>query len=240
MVENAELPAFQRQQDYYRAMADQYDSPESDDQIEYAMYVLDGYLKRTKIASLLEVGSGTGRALLQIQKSFPEISVVGIEPSDALRDAAYRKGVPQHKLLHGDGYNLQFAENAFDLVTEFAVLHHVRDPRRVVTEMVRVAKEGVFLCDSNNWGQGSFVSRSVKSLLRWCKLWPVYIFLSTRGRSYKYSEGDGIFYSFSLFDVLDIVKEKFPYIYIMNSKTPGKVIRNFLFEAPGFCVLAVK
>ena len=34
--------------------------------------------------------------------------------------------------------------NSFDAVCEFAMLHHVPDPDKVVSEMIRVAKNAIF------------------------------------------------------------------------------------------------
>ncbi len=227
-----------KQEKYYTETAEIYDR-RGVEEISYALFLLDGYIKRSKCKSVLDIGSGTGRALHEIAASFPEIKFIGIEPNEAMRSVGHKRGIPKEKLVYGDASKLEFKTDSFDVVTEFGVLHHAANPRAAVQEMVRVARRGVFLCDSNNWGQGSALARAVKFVLRKCRLWKLFIALSTRGKIYKFSEGDGVFYSFSLYEMLDIVSGKFPKIYIMNGDSP-RIVYNGILQAPGICVLATK
>jgi ubiquinone/menaquinone biosynthesis C-methylase UbiE len=103
-------------------------------------------------------------------------------------------------LLQGSGYQLPFEDEAFDAVFECGVLHHVADPGRVVAEMIRVAKRAVFLSDSNRFGQGSHSARLLKLALYQCGLWPAARYLQTKGKMYTLSQGDGLAYSYSVFD----------------------------------------
>jgi hypothetical protein len=48
----------------------------------------------------------------------------------------------------------RYADGAFDVVTAFAVLHHVRRHGRVISEMLRVARRAIFISDTNNYGRG--------------------------------------------------------------------------------------
>lgn len=43
------------------------------------------------------------------------------------------------------------------------------------------------------------------------------IYLQTGGRRYKWSEGDGLYYSYSLFDDLSAVTTKFPRLFMLNT-----------------------
>jgi ubiquinone/menaquinone biosynthesis C-methylase UbiE len=227
------------QRSYYQATAAHYDDSHGLGQIEYAFFVLDGYLGRNKVSSLLDVGSGTGRALIQIQAGHPRINVRGIEPSGAMRSVAYGKGVSPEVLTAGDALALPFADDSIDVVTAFGLLHHVKNPAAAVREMTRVAREAVFLCDTNNWGQGPPLRRAIKSALRVLGLWRLVMAVQTRGTGRKFSPGDGLYYSFSLYDVLPIVHRKFPRIYVMNADAPG-VVYNGRLQARGACALAVK
>lgn len=232
-----EHEAFRKQTEYYRDNAESYDQSGFEG-IVFALFLLEGFLKRSGCKTVLDVGSGTGRALLEMSNSFPDLDVIGIEPNDRMRAVGHKKGIPQDRLIYGDAAKLQFANDSFDLVTEFGVLHHVPNPNIVVQEMVRVAKRGVFLCDSNNWGQGSLPVRVAKQLLRNLGVWDLATRLTTRGRWYKYSEGDGIYYSFSLYDTLSVIQKKFPKVYVMNSDAP-RIVYSGIFQAPGICVLAI-
>lgn len=227
------------QRAFYQQTAAQYDEMHDLAQIEYSLFVLDGFLRRRNIKSLLDVGSGTGRALTQIITSHPGIAVRGIEPSDQMREIGYSKGIARDTLTDGDANALGFADNSFDMVTEFGVLHHVKNPAQVVREMIRVADKAVFLCDTNNWGQGSFAARCIKLVLRKLRLWGLFNYVYTGGKYHKFSESDGLYYSFSLYDALPIIACKFPTIFVMNA-AGRNIVYSGRFEASGICVLAVK
>lgn len=67
-------------------------------------------------------------------------------------------------------------------------------------EMLRVARKAVFISDSNRFGQGSRIQRIVKLLLFKARLWGVFNYLRTLGKGFLFSEGDGVFYSYSVYD----------------------------------------
>ena len=83
--------------------------------------------------------------------------------------------------------------------------------------MTRVARKGVMISDSNNIGQGGAVTRLLKFAIKSLGFWRAAIFLETRGKMYKSSEGDGIYYSFSAFDCVDTIRRKFPIVHYMNT-----------------------
>jgi len=105
---------------------------------------LVGLLDFLQIQSVLDVGAGTGRTLVYLREKRPALRVFGIEPVPAQRMQAYSKGISDQVLLAGDATAIQFGDGEFDLVCEFGVLHHIRDHRRAVAEMLRVAKKAVF------------------------------------------------------------------------------------------------
>jgi SAM-dependent methyltransferase len=129
--------------------------------------------------------------------------VRGIEPVAAMIERAESNGVPKGLLLQGSGYELPFEDGSFDAVFECGVLHHVAEPGRMVAEMIRVAKRAIFLSDSNRFGQGGQAARLLKIALRKCGLWRAARFAQTRGKMYTFSEGDGLAYSYSVFDSYD-------------------------------------
>ena len=43
------------------------------------------------------------------------------------------------------------------------------------------------------------------------------IWLTTRGKMAKWSEGDGVYYSYSAFDDFDVLRAKFPRVHMMNT-----------------------
>jgi ubiquinone/menaquinone biosynthesis C-methylase UbiE len=148
--------------------------------------------------SLLDVGAGTGRAVLFFRDKGKDIR--GVEPVQALIKQAMAKGVPESAILCGDGRSLPFEDRSFDAVLECGVLHHVAEPRDVVKEMLRVAKKAVFLSDNNRFGQGGMAARLTKLSLYKMGMWKAARFVQTRGRYYTISEGDGLAYSYSIYD----------------------------------------
>jgi hypothetical protein len=65
---------------------------------------------------------------------------------------------------------------------------------------IRVAKKAIFLSDSNRFGRGSHTARLLKIALYKTGLWQAARFVQTKGKMYTISEGDGLQYSYSVFD----------------------------------------
>lgn len=214
--------AAELQREYYSRTAESYDAvhaPESvDNEHDFALRFLSSVIELYSIKSILDVGAGTGRTLYFIAREHPEVKIVGIEPVTELREQGYAKGISRDILIDGNGYNMQFHDREFDLVCEFGMLHHVQYPERVVGEMLRVAGKGIFISDSNNFGQGGRMSRLVKQALNALKLWPVYNFIRTGGKGYYISEGDGLFYSYSVFNNYKQIRKDCARIHLLNTK----------------------
>jgi ubiquinone/menaquinone biosynthesis C-methylase UbiE len=158
-------------------------------------------VREFKLTSLLDVGTGTGRAVTFLRRTHPGAFVIGIEPAVPLLARAQAKlEINGVGLASASGYQLPFGDASLDAVCQFGVLHHVKDPNAVVREMMRVAKRAVFLSDSNRFGQGPLPARLVKLLLAQCGLWPAANFVKTRGTGYTITAGDGLAYSYSVYD----------------------------------------
>jgi ubiquinone/menaquinone biosynthesis C-methylase UbiE len=211
------------QRDYYQKTADRYDDMHvnSDAEHDFALAFMLSMVDFFSIGSMLDIGSGTGRALLRAKKAYPNLKVLGVEPSSELRKVGYVKGLSQNELIDGDAQKLDFSDGAFDLVCEFAALHHIPEPSKAVSEMLRVARKAVFISDSNNFGQGGFVSRTVKQTLRSLGLWKVADFVKTRGRGYMISEGDGLAYSYSVFSDYPEISRRCKSVHLLNTLPAG-------------------
>ena len=210
------------QRAYYATTAADYDVMHlgGDPEHRMAMGWLAALVGSHRFTSLLDVGSGTGRVLRQLRGDH-DLRVCGIEPVEELRRQGHARGLSEEELRLGDALALDFPDNSFDVVCEFAVLHHIRDHGRAVAEMCRVAKRAVFLSDSNNFGQGGLLKRTAKQAIRAAGLWPACDWLATRGKGYHWSKGDGVFYSYSVFDDLDIVADKFPNLHFLSTQPSG-------------------
>jgi SAM-dependent methyltransferase len=210
------------QREYYSRTADSYNAEHVSQVDEHSVGLawMAALIEQRQLTSVLDVGSGTGRALLYL-KGRTTVTMRGIEPSPELRDVGHRQGLSGEELTAGDALALQFPDNSFDLVCAFAVLHHVKDHRRVVSEMCRVARKAIFISDANNLGQGSRPIRAVKQGLKAFGLWRFIDLVRTGFKGYHYSEGDGVFYSYSIFDDVPIIKAKFPDLMYMSTRPSG-------------------
>ncbi len=191
------------QADYYNRTAEAYDDMHiaEGDEHQRALRLISAFTQDMGVESVLDVGCGTGRAIRYFMQRHPEMRVHGVEPVAGLRDQAINRfGVPPSMITGDRGEALPFADQSFDIVCEFGVLHHVRRPETVIAEMLRVARKAVFISDSNRFGQGSFFWRRAKLTLYRCGLWWPVNFVRTRGRGYTISEGDGLAYSYSVYD----------------------------------------
>ena len=211
------------QRAYYARTAEDYDDMHvrEDDEHGIALSFLISTIEQFGVTSILDVGCGTGRGLLRIKDALPKIGAVGIEPSAELRMAGHAKGLAETELIDGDAMNLPFADGAFDLVCEFGALHHIPVPSRAVGEMLRVARKAVFISDTNNFGQGGRLSRLVKQTINAAGLWRVANSIKTKGKGYSFSEGDGLYYSYSVFNDLRQIQEACNSVHFLNTTSAG-------------------
>ena len=144
-------------------------------------------------------------------------------------------------ILQGRGDALPFANKSFDAVCEFAVLHHVPEPHIVVGEMLRVAKRAVILKDSNRFDQGPMFLRVIKLALWKTRLWDAFNYLRTAGKGYQITEGDGLAYSYSVFDSFDqLVRWDDRLIVIPSDKSKPASWLHPLLTSPGVILCAIR
>jgi ubiquinone/menaquinone biosynthesis C-methylase UbiE len=160
------------------------------------------------VQSILEVGCATGRGLRSLQDSLSGSFACGLEPVGALlKEAAKSVSPGRIGWVQGVGESLPFGDRTFDAVCEFSTLHHVPDPVPVIREMLRVARKVVLIADSNRFGQGSIVARLLKFAIYKFGLWKAYWSFRTKGKGYIFDEGDGLAYSYSVYDSYDLVAQ---------------------------------
>jgi ubiquinone/menaquinone biosynthesis C-methylase UbiE len=210
--------AIEIQRRYYAETADRYDSIHGHDNIEhsFALQFMISACRYLGVRTILDVGSGTGRAVIEIKAALQNISVVGVEPSPELRKSGHAKGLGEAELVDGDAMKLNYQDSSFDLVCEFGALHHIPVPSQAVAEMLRVARKAIFISDSNNFGQGSRISRCIKQAINAMGLWPLSYKIRTKGKGYTLSEGDGLAYSYSVFNDLRRIDEACASVHMFN------------------------
>ncbi len=143
-------PAPSSQEQHFDAVAGDYDEA-------IAAHVME-HLTRRRVrlarelapvgARLLDVGCGTGTFLEALGTSF---EATGVDVSDAMLERARARGLTVER---SSAAELPFEDATFDLVTTFAVLHHLIDRdvvRSSIREMCRVVRPGgaVLVSDHN-------------------------------------------------------------------------------------------
>ena len=113
----------------------------------------------TPDASLLEIGCGEGRVLMQLRKAFPALRLHGInkapwpamQGSESLRATALHHGIFDAATLEGltlptvhfaDAGALPLADASLDVVISQVTIPYVERKERVLTETWRVLKPG--------------------------------------------------------------------------------------------------
>lgn len=219
------------QRRYYERTAASYDERHVDDGGAHfrALTYISGLVTTLGLRSILDVGTGTGRAVRWLRARHPDLEIRGLEPVSELIEQARSRGVAHGTILQGRGERLPFQDGAFDAVCAFGLMHHVPDPTRVQAEMARCASRAVFISDSNRFGQGRFPSRVAKLGLYLSGAWPLFDFARTWGKGYMVSEGDGVFYSYSVFDTLPVLQSWAERVHLVptdsNGGTPGPIRR---------------
>jgi ubiquinone/menaquinone biosynthesis C-methylase UbiE len=213
------------QNKYYQDTAARYDTmhmhEDVDPEHEIAFYFMCSMIEKLNIKSVLDVGAGTGRVIIDLHKRYPGLRVTGIEPVAELREQGYNKGILRNDLIEGDGKKMEFSDNQYDLVCAFGILHHIDKPEQAIKEMLRVSKYAIFISDSNNFGQGGRLGRLVKQTINAMGLWSVYNYIRTKGKKYQISEGDGLFYSYSVFNNFSLIKDNCKSVHLMNTRDAG-------------------
>lgn len=215
------------QRQYYAQSAGSYDAmhvaADKHDEHFLALSVMGSLLSYYDCRSVLDVGAGTGRTLQWLKQTGQELKTFGVEPVAELRELGYAKGISRDELVDGDATRLEFADNEFDVVCCFGVLHHVSRPELAVQEMLRVARRMIFISDANNFGQGSRLMRGFKQFTNALGLWPLFNYLKTRGRGYTISEGDGLAYSYSVFNSYPAIRSTCSTVHLFNTSDSASV-----------------
>ena len=196
----------QLQSQWFAEKADVYDRGNLRDADEHyaALRHISAFVQMLRIESILDVGCGTGRGVKYFLEIHPDIRIRGLDPVQAmLGQAISAHGIAPELLCCGAGEEMPFPDGSFDAVCELGMLHHVAKPNVVVKEMIRVARRAIFLSDSNRFGQGSLLSRFIKLVLCKAGLWGAARFIRTGGKGY--TVGDGLQFSYSVFDSLSLL-----------------------------------
>ena len=95
--------------------------------------------------SILDVATGTADLALSLKKALPSAEVVGVDFAEPMLGIGKQKASAQDlevSLLQGDGQNLAFKDNSFDLITIAYGLRNFSDRAQGLREFYRVLKPG--------------------------------------------------------------------------------------------------
>lgn len=105
--------------------------------------------------NILEIATGSGHMAIALAKR--GIRCVSIDADkEALKKAyANLKALSLSRLVklrHMDAGKLHFKDAAFDKIVSVNFIHHSKDPRKYIKEMVRIARQNIVIADFNRRG----------------------------------------------------------------------------------------
>jgi SAM-dependent methyltransferase len=108
--------------------------------------VLTRFLGKPQGLSVLDVGTGTGRAAVLLAREGARVT--GVDSSEPMLAVARQRAASEHlaiTFVGGDAHHLEFAPRSFDAVVSLRVLMHTVDWRESVAELCRVADRLVII-----------------------------------------------------------------------------------------------
>lgn len=218
----------QQQKEYYARTDANYEQVHVSDADEHSLAIkfMIATMRLYDINTVLDVGSGTGRAVKALLDAGFEVR--GIEPVDELIMQGEQRGIPASTIMQGYGQDLPFPDSSFDAVCQFGALHHVKEPGPVIKEMLRCSSKAVYLSDTNRYGRAGMFARLVKLFLFKTGIWKFAYYAWTRGKNCDISDCDGIAYSYSVYDSLDKINAWADRVIMIRTKVEGKKIASWL------------
>lgn len=92
----------------------------------------------SRINAILDIGAAEGLMLGEIKREFLNTKCLGLEYSQELIDACEDKSI---EIIQGNAQNLPFQDNSFDVAVATAIIEHLSQPLKMLTEAHRVLKK---------------------------------------------------------------------------------------------------
>ena len=105
---------------------------------------------------------------------------------------------PEHR--QGSGEAPPYETGSVDVAIATGIIRHADHPNLVISEMFRMPRKGVLSSDHNCYAFGGSLARRLRMGLKVCGLLNAATFVRQGFKKQGYSEGDGWWYPYSLFD----------------------------------------
>jgi ubiquinone/menaquinone biosynthesis C-methylase UbiE len=92
--------------------------------------------------SVLDVGCGTGLLLQAVAQLESRVRMAGVDPTPEMIEIARGRLAPDVELKSGRAEELPFDDGEFSIVVSTSTFHFIREPRKALSEMVRVLEPG--------------------------------------------------------------------------------------------------
>ena len=120
---------------------ERFDSEARSFEYQTTMFYIQKYLK--KGCKILEIGAGTGKYSIALAKEGYDVTALELVEKNLKVLRENSNGIDNLKSYQGDVLNLQFENNAFDIVLCLGPMYHLytkKDKDRAISETLRVCK----------------------------------------------------------------------------------------------------
>jgi len=153
---------------YSSAAAERHLDAIDDTFVEHVLKLLPPGMETAGAPFGLDVGTGPAQVPIKLLVRIPKLRIIGLDRSANMlacaRQTAARRGVSDRLfLLRGDGHRLPFPDGTFSMALCNSVLHHAREPARLLQEILRVSRPGAAILIRD-------LRRPSRAFLRW-HLW---------------------------------------------------------------------
>ena len=132
-----------KNQQRFDKWAKTYDTDRISSWFRYIHRIMLEHVQLSDKRSILDVGCGTGNALILMARMNEDARYFGIDLSGKMIEAAREKTKdnPAFEFRTADSANIPYGEENFDLVISSNSFHHYPDPLRVLSEIKRVLRQ---------------------------------------------------------------------------------------------------
>lgn len=131
--------------EYFDNWAKSYDSLGSSYPF-FLSFIFDSIINKLNLSkkpTILDLGTGTGRLLLEIAGKNKECNFIGIDVSDKMIEKAkenFKKIKLKAEFLIGNMEKIDLKENSIDYAVSFGAIHHVKNKDTLFKEVYRILK----------------------------------------------------------------------------------------------------